>query len=323
MKKYIPILILVFSIVLVSVTGCKEDSSDPQPTPEKDYRMTHQKIEFYEDSETSETQFVYEEQKLETATFKVNGELYSRSRFTYSGNNIQQADSNFNLGYFDSVPYVTYDYQTAADKIISARNSLEPGSEINYHYSGDQLRNWSFDEGENQETKGDYEYQGDILTSYKVSSRNEQNLWDVFSKSEFEISNSKVTVGYYFFELFGPVTDQPIMKKEYVYDGNLIDKLIVFGYDEDKGWVQQMTSDFNYDGNGNLVEVYDYAEVQGTEVPYQRYTFTYEEGKGNKATFDGADINIPIFQMDFPTWGFNSTVIDRTAIEVKASSLFD
>ena len=323
MKKYLPILTLIISVVFVSVTGCNKPNDDPPETPETNYRMTGQKLELYDEGETSETSFVYEEEKLVTATFKVNGEVYSRSHFTYSGNTIQQADSNFNLEYFDSVPYVTYDYETAAEVIIRSKSSLDPGSEMNYNYSGPELRNWTFKEGGESDTKGDYTYQGDLVTKYEVSSMNENNQWEVFSKSEFEVSNNKISVGYYFFELFGPITDQPIIKKEYVYEGDLIDKLIMFGYDEDTGWVHQMTSDFTYDGNGNLVEVFDYAVVEGTEVPYQKYTFTYEEAKGNKETFDGADINLPIFQMDFPTWGLNGVGNDPAKIQASASGQLD
>ena len=64
-----------------------------------------------------------------------------------------------------------------------------------------------------------------------------------------------------------------------------------------------MESQFSFNADGLLVEVYEFQEANGKEYPYYKFTLQYEEGKGNKDIFDKVNMSMPFLERGFHFWG--------------------
>ncbi len=315
MKKSVP---LVYAFLFIMITfifqGCKKQTDDPGDGPETLYRMVGQEVMIYYDTTNISNTFTYKDNKLQTFEYIFNNELYSRSNYTYDGNLIYRADTNYNLDYYDSIPYMNVEYELQNGRIVKESTTTEPMSWITYTYSGDDLTKWEqFVNAGSPDIKGEYDYQISELKSYKFYGMSAENGWEVIQKNEYEHQNGRISDVYYYYNLFGPAPTEPQMKKEYTYSGNKPDKLLWFFSDEENNWKLYFESNFTYNAEGYLTEVYEYSVDGEEEYPYYRFTFTYEAGEGNKEIFDEANVILPLGERGFNSWGLFSENADKRA----------
>jgi hypothetical protein len=306
MKKY-PLSLFLFVIALLAMIGtaCNK-SENNDPLSPSTWRLIEESVLIHYDTSELKNKYVYEEGKLDQYEHYVDGELYSRAHFSYQEGTIIRTDSNFNISYYDSIPFVAMEYQVQNNHIVQARALLPDFWGLTaYNYSGDQMLKWeNFSSSGHPVSKGEYSYDGEKITRYEWFEMKED--WELMMKNDYTYQNGEVYEVFFYYGLLNNVPEEPGTKKRYLYDDDRLEKILWYYPDTANNWNFYFETLFTYDENGNIPEIREYSLESGEEEPYYTYYFTYEQGEGNKEMFDEAMQDIPLLERGFEVWGLFS-----------------
>ena len=280
--------ILFTTILILLLFSCEKDN-DSEPI--RNSHRIKQMVQFYNDNETSKTDFTYEGERLEEFT-EYNKDTSGnwiedfKAEISYSGDIVTKKcfDKATDIWILDyKHEYVIQNGLMIEFSTIDYWNGewIEQSKYI-YEYSGNCIVGWQLYRDVNGngtielKQKGEYIYQNGKLVEYKYY-EDKWDDWYQMKKETFSYLEDNLT-SYINYRRDESDNWLENYKYEYIYSGsNVSNKKRFIWIIESNKWESSGSLSFSYDSLGYLIEELD---IKGYKT-----TFEYEEGHGNAMHF--------------------------------------